>query len=262
MAVASRRHLRARGVALRHAQFRSTSIPSATLGPIWQYWAQGVDKAPPIVKACLRSVERHRGNRELVVLDDSTLERYLDLPGHVWDKRGTMGVVHFSDFIRLSLLLHHGGTWLDATILLREPMPAEVEKEDFYLLRQTGRPRLLEPWFIHAHQGHPLIETVLVDMSDYWAHHDRLAHYFLICYLFEAALLLHGDLRRQFLAMPQVNVKVAHALRISLLEPFEEAWHGTVYARSWLHKLSHKYARPDDAQNLLCDRIIDGWPER
>ena len=254
---------RIRHLAVDHSRWCSTSIPTGGLGPIWQYWEQGVDQAPPLVKACLRSVERHKGARELVVLDDSTVENHIDLPGHVWDKwrRGLMSTPHFSNFIRLSLLSLHGGTWLDATILLRQAVPAEIEREDFYILRETtDHPRLVETWFMHARKGHPLVETVLHGLADYWRKYDRLHDYFMFPYHFEASLLLHSRLRRDFLDMPQVAADRPHELQWELFKPFDEAAHRAIFDGFWLQKLTHKYEPAATAEYLLCDALIDGWP--
>ncbi|AZO10103.1 MULTISPECIES: capsular polysaccharide synthesis protein [unclassified Mesorhizobium] len=261
--LARRRDWRARSAAVDHSKWCSTSTPSSSLGPIWQYWAQGVDDAPPVVKACLHSVQLHKGGRELVILDDRTVGDYIDLPGHVWDKRrrGLMNRQHFSNFIRLSLLARHGGTWLDATILLRQPVPAQIEDEEFYILRETSRaPRLVETWFIHARKGHPLVETVLHNLADYWKTHDRLLQYFMFPHHMEAALLLHRRLRCDFLRMPQVGADRPHGLQRALLEPFDEAVHREIYDGFWLHKLTHKFQRPAIGGRLLWDAIIDGWP--
>ncbi|WP_246688845.1 capsular polysaccharide synthesis protein, partial [Mesorhizobium sp. M4B.F.Ca.ET.143.01.1.1] len=122
------------------------------------------------------------------------MTNYVDLPGHIWDKRRRqlMNSQHFSNFIRLGLLLQHGGTWLDATILLRQPVPRQIESEDFYILRETNRtPRLVETWFIHARKGHPLVETVIHGLADYWVKYDRLLEYFMFPHHIEASLLLH-----------------------------------------------------------------------
>ena len=263
MSFARRRDWRARNTAVDHSRWCSASKPTGGLGPIWQYWAQGVDEAPPVVKACLRSVQLHKGERELVVLDERTVGDHIDLPGHVWDKqrRGLMNRQHFSNFIRLSLLARHGGTWLDATILLRQPVPPQIEAEDFYILRETNRaPRLVETWFIHARAGHPLIETVLHNLADYWKTHDRLLQYFMFPHHIEAALLLHRQLRDDFLRMPQVGADRPHALQRQLMEPFDEAAHRALYDGFWLHKLTHKATRKQTAERLLWDAVIDGWP--
>ncbi|WP_195176846.1 capsular polysaccharide synthesis protein [Mesorhizobium sp. INR15] len=259
----SRKSLRqARQIAIDHSRWRSTSRPSGGVGPIWQYWAQGADHAPPLVRACLRSVERHKGSRQLIVLDDKTLEGHIELPGHVWDKRGLMTRQHFSNLIRLSLLHRHGGTWLDATILLRQPVPAEIEREDFYMLREiTRHPRLVETWFMHARKGHPLIETVLHGLADYWKKYDALHDYFMFPYHFEASLLLHRQLRRDFLRMPQVGADRPHELQWQLLQPFDGSIHRAIFDSFWLHKLSHKIERPATTDRLLCDAIVDGWPD-
>ena len=257
----SNRHIR--HIAVDDSRWCSTNSPTGGLGPIWQFWAQGADKAPPVVKACLRSVAHHKADRELVVLDDGTVANHIDLPGHIWDKhrRQLMSSQHFSNFVRLSLLHRHGGTWLDATILLRQPIPAEIEREDFYILRETNRhPRLVETWFIHARKGHPLVETVLHGLADYWKKYDHLHDYFMFPYHFEASLLLHRRLRRDFLRMPQVGADRPHELQWQLFKPFDEAANREVFNGFWLHKLTHKYERPATAERLLCDAIIDGWP--
>ncbi|WP_210236159.1 capsular polysaccharide synthesis protein, partial [Mesorhizobium sp. M4B.F.Ca.ET.203.01.1.1] len=87
MNLARRQDWRARNAAVDHSRWYSTSTPEGGLGPIWQYWAQGLANAPPLVKACMRSVQRHKGDRDLIVLDDTTVTNYVDLPGHIWDKR-------------------------------------------------------------------------------------------------------------------------------------------------------------------------------
>ena len=263
MSYARKRDWRSRHIAVDHSQWCSTSQPTGGLGPIWQYWAQGVDEAPPVVKTCLRSVERHKGDRELVVLDDKTIENHVDLPGHVWDKhrRQLMNSQHFSNFVRLSLLHRHGGTWLDATILLRQPVPAEIEREDFYILRETNRhARLVETWFIHARKGHPLVETVLYALADYWKTYDALHHYFMFPYHFEASVLLHRQLRHDFLRMPQVGADRPHELQWLLFEPFDDIAHRAVFDRFWLHKLTHRAERPATSKHLLWDAIVGGWP--
>jgi hypothetical protein len=260
---ASRKELHGvRKIAVDHSRRLSAAEPRDGVGPIWQFWAQGADAAPPMVKACLRSVRRHRGDRDLIVLNDKTLDSHIDLPGHVWDKRGLMGHPHFSNFIRLALLQAHGGTWIDATILLSQPVPDEVEREPFFIFRETTREaRWVETWFMHARQNHPLVETVLMGLADYWKTYDRLHEYFMFPYHFEAALVLHSRLRRDFLDMPQFAANQPHKLQWQLMQPFHQNNHRTLFYKSWLHKLTYKYQRPDVAEHLLCDAIIGGWAD-
>ncbi|MDR3208424.1 MAG: capsular polysaccharide synthesis protein [Rickettsiales bacterium] len=74
------------------------------------FWLQGEENAPPLVRACLRSI---RGNcrRQLILLDENTLSDYIELPGFVWDKYkgGDMRPAHFADIARVELLHNYGG---------------------------------------------------------------------------------------------------------------------------------------------------------
>jgi mannosyltransferase OCH1-like enzyme len=248
-----------RVIALDHTKKVSRSKAANALGPIWQYWEQGAENAPPIVERCLNSTEKYKGNRERIVVDDRTIRRYIDLPDHIWKKRHLMTQAHFSNFVRLSLLARYGGTWLDATIMLTQPIPKSVEECSFLMLRQTGNPRLTETWFIHARQGHRLVETVLEALSDYWKRYDKLHGYFMFSYHIEAAVLLHSPLRRDFLHMPQIGVGRPHALQRRFGEAFDENVHSQVANAIWLHKLSHKFVRPETDERLLWDAILEGW---
>lgn len=257
----SLKHLDQRVIALDHSKEMSSATDTGTMGPIWQYWEQGADSAPPIVQMCLQSVQRNNGGREVIVLDDHTIRQYIELPEHIWRKRHLMSRAHFSNFVRLGLLKRHGGTWLDATILLTKPMPKRLENRSFLMLRQSGNPRLTETWFIHARQGHPFIETIFHALSDYWKHYDGLHGYFMFAYHIEALLILHARLRRRFLRMPQIAVHSAHALQKQFDNPFDEVAHRAILERSWLHKLSYKFVRPETDERLLWDAMVDGWPE-
>lgn len=230
------------------------------LGPIWQYWAQGPENAPDIVKLCLQSVERNRGGRDLIVLTDSTLRDHVELPEHVWAKRHLMTRTHFSNFVRLALLKTHGGTWFDATIMLRSPMPDALQRSSFYMLRADGTPRITETWFMHARSNHPLIVSWLDALADYWKSYDGLHGYFMFAYHIEASLYLHAPLRRKFLRMPQTSVREAHRLQWQFSQKFNPKRHRETFKASWLHKLSYKFERPDRPEMLLWDAILDGWP--
>ena len=73
---------------------------------IWQYWAQGFDgNLPEVVAECLASVDRYKGNWEVIRLSDNTISDYLDIPDFVWAKRGNgFSITAFSNVLRLALL--------------------------------------------------------------------------------------------------------------------------------------------------------------
>lgn len=115
---------------------------------IWQYWAQGFEgELPEVVRTCLASVDRYKGDYELVRLSDETISEYVDLPDFVWEKRRNgWSIAFFSDVLRLALLYVYGGVWLDATILLTEPIPDRYSTYDFFMFQRDNNEKHKSYW--------------------------------------------------------------------------------------------------------------------
>lgn len=99
---------------------------------IWQYWGQGYENVPEMVRICLDSVEHYKGNFQLIKLTDDNISEYLDFPTEIYQKRKLFLKSHFSDLLRVALLATYGGVWLDATILLTAPLPEKYFNYSFF----------------------------------------------------------------------------------------------------------------------------------
>lgn len=110
------------------------AFPSGRI--VWQYWAQGYDHVPDVVRKCLNSVDQFAADYTIVRLTDANLADYLDVPDFILEKRGKMTTAHYSDLLRLMLLKTYGGVWMDATILLTGPIPEEYANQDFFVFRR------------------------------------------------------------------------------------------------------------------------------
>ncbi len=97
-------------------------------------WYQGEEQAPPLVKACFRSMRRHL-KQPLVVLDEKTLFDWISLPDFIVRKwrEGKIPHTQFSDICRIELLYQHGGLWFDATDFVTAPVPQYIMDEDVFL---------------------------------------------------------------------------------------------------------------------------------
>ena len=85
---------------------------------VWVCWLQGMDAAPELVQRCYRSLQENLTDREIILLTEDNYRQYVSFPEHIQQKIDT-GVItrtHFSDLLRLELLIRHGGTWIDATV--------------------------------------------------------------------------------------------------------------------------------------------------
>jgi hypothetical protein len=237
--------------------------PGAPSGPtpetVWQYWHAGVRDAPAVVRCCLDSVRRHADGRTVAVLDDESLSAHVQLPAHVVERRAEIGPTHFSDVVRFALLAAYGGTWIDATVLLSEPVPDEAAQAPFFAVSRPEDPLVISTWFIRAVPEHPLIIVLRDMLYDYWRREPQLGHYFLTHFMFEAAVVVHGPLRRLWLESPYADIAPTHRLQWLLDEPFDPARFDEVLAGSWVHKLTWKSpptARRGTAPTYL-DHLLD-----
>jgi hypothetical protein len=88
---------------------------------LFQYWHQGLNEIPDIVRNCYSSVDHFLSDHfEIIRIEHSTLSDYIELPTHILKAREEerMTIAHFSDIIRNKLLLDYGGLWLDSTVLI------------------------------------------------------------------------------------------------------------------------------------------------
>lgn len=105
---------------------------------IWQYWAQGFEgELPEVVKCCLESVDKYKGEYEVIRLSDDTISQYVDIPDYIWEKRGHgFSVTAFSNVLRLALLDTYGGVWLDSTVLLTGEIPDYLAENDYFMFQR------------------------------------------------------------------------------------------------------------------------------
>ena len=200
---------------------------------IWQYWAQGYDDVPPIVKECLESVEKYAGDFTLVRLTDENLQDYLDLPDFVCQKRQSVySRAFFSDLLRLMLLKTYGGIWMDATIMLSGPIPEEYMDNDLFFFRRDPDEPHIAYWrntyayyfgwakgfrvnmlssFMVGKKSSQSISELCDLMLLWWKNHDDLPNYFFLQILVD----VYGCLE----AFPLISYTLPHYLQQSIDNP-------------------------------------------
>lgn len=221
----------------RHAENRQ--VLSTDL-PVWQFWAPDPERAPALVRNCMQSVAEHLSDRTVTVLDPTSYGEFVRLPQHIEARRDQMGWTHFSDLLRIWLLAEHGGTWIDATVMMSAPMPAHVDEVPFFAFSRPEDPFLLSSWFLHARPAHPIVLALRDMLDDYWCHHETLVDYFLLHFMFESAVTVDRRLRRMWMDVPVHSFEPPHRLQSVLASDFDEHFLQEILAASWLHKLTWK----------------------
>ncbi len=184
---------------------------------IFTLWLQGEEKAPPLVKACFRSVRKHC-KQELVVLDENTVFDYITLPEEIMAKRraGKIKHAHFADICRVELLYEHGGIWLDSTGFATGPIQDWIIEQDFFVYmagQNVGSPySYMQNCFIRARKGAYLLDAWRAMIIDFWMHENHAFDYFMHQLLFKTLVTHDKRAKKYFAQMPHVSQDPTHVL--------------------------------------------------
>lgn len=109
--------------------------------PIWVCWWTGEETAPPLVRQCLKSIQKYAGNHPVHLITKENYMHYLTIPDFIIEKvqNGKMGLAHFADYIRVCLLNRYGGLWLDATIFCAGQIPDDYFQLPFFTCKSPWR---------------------------------------------------------------------------------------------------------------------------
>lgn len=238
-----------------------TDIDSNQL-PIWQLWLQGEDGAPIIVKRCLDSIKEFNPDREIIVLDESNLENYIELPSFIIEKRerGIISDAIFSDIIRVYLLEKYGGTWIDATVLLTGQIPKDILNCKFfapYTPKEyiNSEFHIFSNWFMHAQPNHVFIKSLKYSLSEYWKQENQLIDYFLFHYIAYNTIHSSKAYMQKWEESPKISIRTTNLLlRNWNLKYSEDLWNEIISTTS-IHKLTYKFSVVK--KDTILDYIIN-----
>lgn len=119
-----------------------------------------MDAAPELVRRCHTRWRELNPDFEFVTLSQSNLHEYIDLSELPIEALKATSEQAFSDAVRLTLLRHLGGVWVDATTWPRRPLNEWNISEEFFAFAaggNNGRP--LSNWFLYSHKGNHSISV-------------------------------------------------------------------------------------------------------
>ncbi len=213
---------------------------------IFSIWFQGEDKAPDIVKACFRSM-RANCSQELVVLDETTLRDWIELPDYIIRKRdeGRIRPAHFADICRVELLYRYGGVWLDATDFVTSPVPDTIMNEDFFIYmsgtKRKGWYSFVQNCFFRARKGSFLLKAWRDAIYEYWRNEDGAADYFVHQLLFKTVVENNETAAEYFARMPKVEQDPTHNVWLKYRStPFDAKLFEELTADSFYQKTEYK----------------------
>jgi hypothetical protein len=212
---------------------------------VWFNWFQGLENAPEIVKVCYASVQKNLPDKEIVLLTDENISDFVEFPEFILEKRkrGLISNAHFSDLLRLELLITHGGTWIDSTVLLTsDKLPSAFFESDLFFFQKLkpgkdGHALRMSSWFINAKKGNATLKRVQECLYKYWAKNDKLIDYFLIHVFMDTILDEHLGVANN---IPPFDSGAPHSLLLRINDTYDKKMFENIKEASSVHKLSYK----------------------
>lgn len=230
---------------------------------IWTMWLQGVDQAPDIVKMSIQSVTDALPDYKVIVLTKENFKNFVDVPNSIIQKweNGIISNTHFSDIVRMELLIQRGGTWIDATVFLEERFNL-LEKilnsgQTFFFQNmrpgQMGNSIWLSTWLIHARSNEPTLLVVREILYAYWKTHNFLIDYFTFHIIWHLVYEFNDDEFQKILKVPNaLPLQIMYLLNKKNRESEVEE----IFSEFPLQKLTYKNItdEPGTVYRYLLDR--------
>jgi hypothetical protein len=223
---------------------------------IWICWQLGYDNAPDIVKACIKSVKEHSNGYDVILITEENMDNYIYIPEYAKKKvhDGTFSRTHFSELIRILLIINYGGVWLDATVFLTNDIPEFILNSELFMFKTSILEYEFLPassWFIAAKKNNPILIKLIKLLFLYWENENTLLHY----YIFHISLLLllkyDDESKELWKKILYKNNSDPHVLQFRLFDDYSDAMKKHIWQISFAHKLSHYFHYFENYEMLL-----------
>lgn len=215
---------------------------------IWVCWLQGEANMPDIVRTCYNSVKANANGREVVLITNENVEKYISIPKFIKDKvnNGKMSRTHLADYIRISLLKNYGGLWIDATVLVTDKINVDCKLPFFSIKQMPDSIHFVSQyrWAVWILGCSPQIGKILFDCLEnlfkaYLKKHSLFIDFFLFDY-FLAVMYDEIPLVKQLVDNCPYNNPNAYELGNLLNKEFNEDAFLQLKKNNTFHKLSWK----------------------
>ena len=227
---------------------------------IWCCWLQGIEQAPEVVQACVKSLERF--GREIRIITSENFDEYVELPEYIIRKwrDGIITNTHFSDLIRIGLLADRGGLWIDATVycssaedILEILKDTDIFAYSFAMRVDPTKYILFDSWFLYAATKNAVIEETKLMLWDYWKNEEYLLHYFLFHLCFSGCCRRHQE---EWEKIPVYSMEPCHILQQEMLGEYNEKRWNQIMKMSGIHKITYKYDEKHSLSGTMLEHLI------
>lgn len=228
-------------------KYADTKLEHEKNDVVWFCWMQGIEQAPELVKVCLASLKKHVRGKRFVIITAENYKDYVTFPEHVESlrKKGWLPDSHFTDLIRLELLIKYGGTWIDSTVLCTaDGYPDKMMDCDLFLFqyRRTKEDGFegISSWFISAYSNNQLLMILRDMLFQYWRDYDCLMDYYVFHLFFG---MIAEWFPEKIEAMPKANSMRAIQMAYYMEQAYDARVMNQFLSMSCFHKLDYRKSR-------------------
>ena len=235
---------------------------------IWTLWMQGYENAPELVKSTIDSIRKFAelNNFQFILLEENTIEKYVVFPKLIKEKMdlGVIDYTKISDILRVSLLAKYGGTWVDATIYMKEEFDSSLLLQNYYTIK-TGEIEDYSPnisnnrWKGFFLSGNSSLFSFTRDFFfEYYSRYDIAVDYLLIDYIFDIAYKYDEKIKNQMLELEKSNPNLFW-LESHLGDKFDQKVWDNITETTKVFKTTYKLSGEIKSnKNNFYSKLIDG----
>ena len=213
---------------------------------IWQYWEQGIENAPDIVKACINSVEKHKNGCEHKILDFDSLKNYIEIPNFIYKLRekGKIPKANFSDIVRIYLLAKYGGIWADSTIFFSQNLPEYIINSSLFVLKSDPNYDIdglnTTSYFIAGKKNSAYIQQMKYFVDEYWKNNYASYNYFFFLHAMSLLIKYSKEAKEEYDKVPFMSFIPVQRFQEELSNEFSKERMEQIKSMSPFHKLTYK----------------------
>lgn len=227
---------------------------------IWICWFQGYDNAPDLVKRCIDSVRKFFPKYEIIIISLENFKDFVEIHPKIVKKfqKGIISYAHFSDILRLELLIKYGGLWIDSTVLVTDkPKKSFFDNELFVyknvsLDKNSSFAAIASNWLIYSCKNNPILLLTRDLLYKYWETHNLLMNYNIFHIFFKISTEKYEKIWNK---VPTYSNIPPHLLQLELLNEFHPERWSEIKKMSCFHKLNYRIITED--KNSFYHYIIN-----
>ena len=242
---------------------------------IFYGWLQGEENLPLLARCCYNSLKMNAAPYKITFIDEKNYSDYVDIPQYIFEKfkAGKMKPAHFTDVIRINLLERYGGLWLDATILVTEPLDKykKIWRLPFFSQKFTHEKsndnqitKNFAAYSSYARWGgfvqgssvihNPLYAFMKDFYNEYWREFDEIIDYVLMDFMIDIAYDNIPAVKREIDEVP-INNENIWTLSPYLNTPYKNFQYDKVLQGNFLNKFSSRKQLDLESEGTILREI-------